>query len=169
MLTDEIDTSLLLAFGSTVVAAVAAYFSYQSARATLFAYEAHLISDYAAKYASPEFLNHLRVLRKWRDLSLESNDKDFIPLLAKKDPFAVEVDAARRTIKMYYEGIARLGKARYLRKKAVKEICATAGLDLYFDVAVPLTKELHPGMNLNMASYLEGLGMERNSAMKSVS
>ena len=63
----EIDTSLLFATGSTLVAALAAYFSYRSAKATLFAYEAHLISDYAEKYAAPAFLSHLRTLRKWSD------------------------------------------------------------------------------------------------------
>tara|TARA_R110001592_G_scaffold286949_1_gene555595 strand:- start:1597 stop:2106 length:510 start_codon:yes stop_codon:yes gene_type:complete len=165
----EIDTSLIFATGSTLVAALAAYFSYRSAKATLYAYEAHLISDYAEKYAAPAFLSHLRALRKWSDRETGGSAADFVPLLSSGDAFAAEVDSARRAIKMHYESVGRLGRARYLRRRAVREICSSAGLDLYFDVAIPLTKELNPGLDVSIAKYLAGLGLKRQTEIRSLS
>ncbi len=164
----DANISLFIAFGSTVVAALAAYFSYLSAKTTLLAYEAHLINEQAAKYASPEFLHHLRVLSRWRQRVTNGEQLDFIPLLTARNAEALDVDAARRAIKMHYESVARLARAGYLRKKAVREICRTAGLDLYFDVAIPLTKEIDPGLDLSISRYLNSLGLERHRVMSIV-
>ncbi|WP_321488231.1 hypothetical protein [uncultured Hyphomonas sp.] len=153
---------------SVIVAAVAAFFSYKSAKASLLAHEAKLLREFSVHYARPEFSEHLRNLRSWLERHGTESGEYFLTMLKSNDPFAVSVDEARRAVKFHFEDAAKLGRSKYLRKGAVQQICCEAGMDLYFDVAIPLTLAMNPKLDLASHNFLRKLKLRRHDSIQRI-
>lgn len=158
----------LVAAVSTVIAAIAAIFSFKAARATEKVGEAQLIRDFAKVYAGDEFRDDLKTLRLW-DSRSKAEKLDFILLVRGGDKFAVRVDQSRRRVFLFFDSIARLGYLGYIGRGAVRSICGLAGINLFFDVAVPLTLLSQPTMSMSHIRYLSRLKLQKAPLLDLVS
>ena len=132
---------------------LAALGALKSASATKKAAHAQLFRSHFEVYASEKMKNALQELKEvrkhpnWQELikKYPIGDSTFIKELNKK-PISALVNTednsdARRYVKYYFTSALRLRKLKFMDKKLFKNLGEVAGVDLLYDVVMPLEED----------------------------
>ena len=129
---------------TAVAAAWAAYESRRSANASRAAAESQVVYQSMIDYFKPEMTDALRTLVKWREGHGDQYPALWLAAFLRGEQEAAVVDRARRHVKGFFDRAVRLREAKFVSEPAFREMAYTGGLNLYFDIVVPLENELNP-------------------------
>jgi hypothetical protein len=141
---------------SATVAAIAAIVSLAAARQSNKAHEAEVAHTFFAEYGSPEMLNDMVILSKFR----KDNPKDFVEkFIAGRftDPLMKELDNARRRVKTHYLKAVGLRRKKLISDALFISIIDSRGILLLHKVVIPMTIKTDNPSNpeINDYKYLE--------------
>ena len=96
-----------------------------------------------AEYFDSKMVDDLRTLRAWRDKNPENFATEWLRQLGNNSTEAAAVEAARRRVKGYFVKAARLYSNSLISKDALRAVAFVNGLNIFYDVVVPLGLELN--------------------------
>jgi hypothetical protein len=95
-------------------------------------------------YFEEDMSEALRALTSWSAAHGADFARVWHEAYRRSDQEAVALDKARRQVKAFFDRAVRLFEANLVSKTAFHEIAYTHGLNVYYDVVVPLEYELNP-------------------------
>jgi len=137
-----LDIGTLLTAVFTAVAAFAALLTVRenrkTAKATYMAVEAELLDGFLKDYSSIDMLNALLKLRDWKEKHKDGFAKQFEQLYRERNPEALEVTKARRTVLHFFQRILMLYNSGYVSKRFCSTLFNLRYIGLVFEVVEPL-------------------------------
>jgi len=145
MLKENIEILAQLAtVGAAIFAGWAAWEARNAAKASRAAIEAQVVYSAMSDYFQPAMAEALRILRAWAKKHGSNFAAVWLQEFKDGKPEAVEVDRARRQLKGFFVKAAQLHSGGLIGDKALRALAYVHGLNLYYDVVVPLDRALNP-------------------------
>lgn len=138
------DVSALFTAVSAFAALIAAIASFMSSRATQRASEAQLFNDFIKEYGAQEIRDALRSLRQWQEENGADFATKFVEAVQNGNAHALEVDKDRRLIWNFFWKAYMLYSSKYISGKTLKQIGSVSGINLFYDIVVPIMEALDP-------------------------
>lgn len=134
----------LATVGAAIFAGWAAWEARNAAKASRAAVEAQAVYSAMSDYFQPEMAEALRTLRAWAEKHGNNFATIWLQEFKARNHEALEVDRARRQLKGYFVKAARLRSGGLIEDNAFRAVAYVHGLNLYYDVVVPLDLALNP-------------------------
>jgi hypothetical protein len=142
----EIVTTLLAVI-ATAIAAWAAWEARKAAKATQAAVEAQVVYSAMGEYFEPKMAQSLRTLRDWQNKNGSDFANFWVQEFQQHRPEAVEVDPAKRYVKGFFTRVTRLYSAGLINERALRAVTYVNGINLFYDVIVPLDLAQNPDVD----------------------
>lgn len=141
---DLTDLSSYATMVATIAAAWAAIEARRSVNITKRTAESQLLCEFMRDYESPEMADALRRLDHWRRNHGETFAQVWIQRFSSGDQEAAAVDRSRRKVNFYFAKIAQLQKAKLVETRILRMMATVSGINLFYDVVLPLELALNP-------------------------
>ena len=146
---------------SAFAAMIAAFLSWQSHRKQLIIFESGIYIEYRKEYSSHLFANYLRFLVQFKDEKGDDFSRIFCDMAVSGDADIKPINDARRAVKFYFETASDLNRNEYISDKILIEICKVDGINIYFDIVIPLEIEINTDFDLQAYEHLKKKGVKR--------
>lgn len=147
----------LVTFITAVVGLVTAITSLVGVRNNRVMIEASLWPDFNRRYKTDEMSLAVKSLTNW----YFDHPTDFVALwldqLGDGSAEAKQLDLHRRTVSMFFVDIASLYRDRIISKRFAKFIANQAGLNVFYQVVVPMNMAQRPARTKEAVKYLKKL------------
>jgi hypothetical protein len=120
-----------------MAAAVFSYFSVHNARQSHYS---AVYLDMAARYDSQEMRDAFNDLLDWRKRYGADFANEWLARKRERMDDAMKANTARRIVARYFLNIARLLEIEAIDRKAAKQLAACYGLNVFYQIAVPLNR-----------------------------
>ncbi len=145
--------ALLTAIGGLVTAMT----SLVSVRNNRVMIEAQLWPDFNRRYKTDDMSQAIKALTNW----YYDHPADFVELWLEKlrqgDAEGKQLDLHRRTLSMFFIDIASLYKDRIISKRFARFVANQAGLNVFYEVVVPMNMSQRPARTREAVRYLKKL------------
>ncbi|HWA00540.1 MAG TPA: hypothetical protein VG841_09540 [Caulobacterales bacterium] len=129
---------------STIAAAVAAGASLRQAKIAQSVHEADLFVRFVERYRSPQMNAALKRLATWWKENGREGVRAWNEARLRREPDALAVDDARRTVKAYFESVALLFQKGFVSRHFAVSAVDHGGIDVFFEVGEPLEAAINP-------------------------
>lgn len=145
--------AMWVAVVSAAFAAVAALATLWVARGTTRGNEVQVFLEFSDRYRGQEVRNAIRLLAGfWRDNQDIGVAKAWLDLRGSDDTFAEEIAAACRLLGSYFDFAIQLYDLGLVSKPVVRELINHPGLNVYYEVVVPVMEAQFPKRALGQVS-----------------
>ena len=117
--------------------------------------EAQIVHTFLERYFRQEMSDSLRTLRMWFENHPSNAVEQWHAECEKKHAGAIEVEVARRVVKAYFTMAALMRQNAMIRPNAFRSIAHVAGINVFYDLAVPLERKINPDGRMPAVALLE--------------
>ncbi len=150
----RLDVVALLTAVGGLVTAVTSLISVRNNRVMI---EASLWPDFNRRYKTDEMSQAIKALTNW----YYDHPADFVDLWLEKlrtgDAEARQLDLHRRTLSMFFIDIASLYRDRIISKRFARFVANQAGLNVFYEVVVPMNMAQRPARTIEAVRQLKKL------------
>jgi len=154
LLGGRLDVVALLTAAGGLITAIASLVSVRNNRVMI---EASLWPDFNRRYKTDEMSQAIKALTNW----YYDHPADFVDFWLEKlrvgDTEARQLDLHRRTLSMFFVDIASLYRDRIISKRFARFVANQAGLNVFYEVVVPMNMAQRPARTREAVRHLKKL------------
>jgi hypothetical protein len=143
--------SEIIGLASALFSGFSAFFAWRSAKMAYKSIrqidlhnEASLLTQLLDKYSDEKMYHALSTLGTIKNEISSPYIEAWAEKLKNNNIDAQKIEIARRTVKYYYRGVAKLYQEGMISRKTVKQVCSAGGATLFLKVVLPMESVINP-------------------------